>query len=82
MSLQILGILRGEEDATGLQQAAAEPDCLVDDETYPAANVRSHLGLALLDVEDAESISSTEHSNLSPLEEYLRERCSRSSSFD
>ncbi|PNT77771.1 receptor-like cytosolic serine/threonine-protein kinase RBK1 isoform X2 [Brachypodium distachyon] len=79
---QILGILRGEEDATGLQQAAAEPDCLVDDETYPAANVRSHLGLALLDVEDAESISSTEHSNLSPLEEYLRERCSRSSSFD
>ncbi|VAH88668.1 unnamed protein product [Triticum turgidum subsp. durum] len=77
---QILSILRGEEDATSL--AASEPDCVVDDETYPAANVRSHLGLALLDVEDAESISSTEHTNLSPLEEYLRERCSRSSSFD
>ncbi|XP_020154858.1 protein kinase STUNTED isoform X1 [Aegilops tauschii subsp. strangulata] len=77
---QILSILRGEEDATSL--AASEPDCVVDDETYPAANVRSHLGLALLDVEDAESISSTEHTNLSPLEEYLRQRCSRSSSFD
>ncbi|CAM0872218.1 unnamed protein product [Alopecurus aequalis] len=77
---QVLSILRGEEDTATL--AAAEPDCVVDDETYPAANVRSHLDLALLDVEDAESISSTEHSNLSPLEEYLRERCSRSSSFD
>ncbi|XP_047089973.1 protein kinase STUNTED-like isoform X2 [Lolium rigidum] len=77
---QVLSMLRGEEDTATI--AAAEPDCVVDDETYPAANVTSHLGLALLDVEDAESISSTEHSNLSPLEEYLRERCSRSSSFD
>lgn len=65
-----------------LDDLKAEPADCVDDETYPAANVRTHLGLALLDVEDAESISSTEHSNLSPLEEYLRERCSRSSSFD
>ncbi|XP_062210528.1 protein kinase STUNTED-like [Phragmites australis] len=80
---QILSILRGEDTASIADQGAAvEPDCL-DDEAYPTANVRSHLGLALLDVEDAESISSTEHSSgLSPLEEYLRERCSRSSSFD
>lgn len=80
---QVLRMLRGEEEDTAtLAAAEPEPDCVVDDETYPTANVRSHLGLALLDVEDTESISSTEHSNLSPLEEYLRERCSRSSSFD
>jgi len=79
---QVLSILRGEEDTASATFAAAEPDSVVDDETYPTANVRSHLGLALLDVEDTESISSTEHSNLSPLEEYLRQRCSRSSSFD
>jgi hypothetical protein len=74
-----MSMLRGESI---VDQGVAEPDCQ-DDETYPAANVRSHLGLALLDVDDAESISSTEHSSgLSPLEEYLRERWSRSSSFD
>ncbi|KAG8074221.1 hypothetical protein GUJ93_ZPchr0006g41598 [Zizania palustris] len=77
---QILSVLRGESAASTGDLQTAEPDG-VDDETYPAANVMSHLGLALLDMEDAESISSTEHSNLSPLE-YLRERCSRSSSFD
>ncbi|CAD6202854.1 unnamed protein product [Miscanthus lutarioriparius] len=79
---QILSILRGESTAGIADQGATESDCL-DDEAYPAANVRSHLDLALLDVEDSESISSTEHSSgLSPLEEYLRERWSRSSSFD
>ncbi|CAL4913499.1 unnamed protein product [Urochloa decumbens] len=80
---QVLSILRGESAASIADQSgAAEMDCL-DDEAYPAANVRSHLDLALLDVEDSESISSTEHSSgLSPLEEYLRERWSRSSSFD
>lgn len=80
---QILSILRGESAASIADHGnAAEMDCL-DDEAYPAANVRSHLGLALLDVDDSESISSTEHSSgLSPLEEYLRERWSLSSSFD
>lgn len=78
---QVLSVLRGESTPGLADLQTAESDCL-DDETYPAANVKSHLGLALLDVEDAESISSTEHSNLSPLEEYLRERWSRSSSFD
>ncbi|CAD6202865.1 unnamed protein product [Miscanthus lutarioriparius] len=79
---QILSILRGESMAGIADQGATESDCL-DDEAYPAANVRSHLDLALLDVEDSESISSTENSSgLSPLEEYLRERWSRSSSFD
>ncbi|RLN18505.1 putative proline-rich receptor-like protein kinase PERK11 [Panicum miliaceum] len=78
---QIQSILRGESTASIADQGGgAELDCL-DDEAYPAANVRSHLDLALLDV-DSESISSTEHSSgLSPLE-YLRERWSRSSSFD
>lgn len=46
------------------------------------SNLSSHLGLALLDVDDVESITSTEYSNLSSIGEYLRDRWSRSSSFD
>ena len=44
-------------------------------------NIQSHLNLALLDLEDdTDSISSTEQQIVS-LEDYLRGRCSRSSSF-
>ncbi|XP_072955095.1 protein kinase STUNTED-like [Typha angustifolia] len=83
--IQILRLLEGENIRTGDNSendtSTNELDCM-DDETYPVSSVSSHLGLALLDVEDAESISSFEHSNLSSLEEYLRGRWSRSSSFD
>nr|CAD1835663.1 unnamed protein product [Ananas comosus var. bracteatus] len=54
----------------------------LDDETYPASSVSSHLGLALQDVDDDESIPSFEDGNFSSFEEYLRGRWSRSSSFD
>ncbi|KAJ4803208.1 Protein kinase superfamily protein [Rhynchospora pubera] len=82
---QILSLLEGEESIVDVSPQAeastSESDC-VDDETYPVSNLSSHLGLALLDVDDVESISSTEYSNISSLEEYLRDRWSRTSSFD
>lgn len=56
-------------------------DC-EDDEAYPCSSIRSHVGLALLDVEDDASLASFEQSNLGSLDEYLRDRWSRSSSFE
>ncbi|KAF3964244.1 hypothetical protein CMV_011446 [Castanea mollissima] len=54
-----------------------------DDEVYPNSSPELHLSLALLDVEDDDtSDSSAERSNIRSLEEYLKGRCSRSSSFD
>ncbi|KAI3464566.1 hypothetical protein Pfo_021229 [Paulownia fortunei] len=56
------------------------PDA-IDDETFSQSNLQSHLNLALLGVgEDSLSISSIEQSV--SLEDYLRGRWSRSSSFD
>ncbi|CAA7396752.1 unnamed protein product [Spirodela intermedia] len=59
-----------------------------DEETTPTATIRSHLSLALLDVDDdSMSISSTEHAvdfimAHGSLEDYFQRRGSRSSSFD
>lgn len=54
---------------------------MLEDDTFSHSNLRSHLNLALLGVEeDSLSISSIEHSV--SLEDYLRGRWSRSSSFD
>lgn len=81
---QILSFLEGAESSIvdpKTEASTSEYDC-VDDETYPMSNLSSHLGLALLDVDDVESITSTEYSNLSSIGEYLRDRWSRSSSFD
>lgn len=53
----------------------------MDDETFSQSNLQSHLNLAMLGVEeDSLSISSIEQSV--SLEDYLRGRWSRSSSFD
>ncbi|KAK6114934.1 hypothetical protein DH2020_007203 [Rehmannia glutinosa] len=53
----------------------------IDDETFSQSNLQSHLNLAMLGVdEDSLSISSIEQSV--SLEDYLRGRWSRSSSFD
>lgn len=85
-NLQILSLLQGEEDIDAWMNCHTdttlnELDCQ-DEETYPASSIGSHLGLALLDVEDDASVTSFEQSQLGSLEEYLRERWSRSSSFD
>ncbi|XP_022880228.1 probable receptor-like serine/threonine-protein kinase At5g57670 isoform X2 [Olea europaea var. sylvestris] len=64
------------------QQAnASEGHDALDDESFSESNLQSHLNLALLGVEeDSLSLSSIEQSV--SLEDYLRGRWSRSSSFD
>ncbi|XP_017700118.2 interleukin-1 receptor-associated kinase 4-like isoform X2 [Phoenix dactylifera] len=82
----ILNLLQGVEDIEAwmnchIDTTLNELDCQ-DEETYPASSIETHLGLALLDVEDNASVASFEQSQLAHLEEYLRGRWSRSSSFD
>ncbi|KAL7237027.1 hypothetical protein ACSBR1_020166 [Camellia fascicularis] len=87
---QILELLNGERDVdewvnTQLgDQNEAENQDNTDDEVYPHLKAESHLGLALLDVEDTTtpSFNSMERSSKMSLEEYLKERLSRSSSLD
>ncbi|KAG5247935.1 kinase family protein [Salix suchowensis] len=53
-----------------------------DDEVYPSSSAELHLSLALLDVDDdSTSSSSLEQVNNLSLEEYVKDRWSRSSSF-
>ncbi|KAK6132249.1 hypothetical protein DH2020_034009 [Rehmannia glutinosa] len=64
-----------------LQANSLEGIDAIDDETFSQSNLQSHLNLAMLGVdEDSLSISSIEQSV--SLEDYLRGRWSRSSSFD
>lgn len=87
----ILKLLQGDDAImkwARLQVIASEDFDLLYDEVSPASDMQSHLNLALLDVEDDSlSVSSIEHSvNYltihKSLDDYLQERCSRSSSFD
>uniref|UniRef100_A0A5B6Z291 Putative proline-rich receptor-like protein kinase PERK4 isoform X1 n=1 Tax=Davidia involucrata TaxID=16924 RepID=A0A5B6Z291_DAVIN len=86
---QILKILRGEKEINewvnyqfGDRNNTENQDNNNDDEVYPDSSAESHLGLALLDVDDkSTSFSSMEQSSIS-LEEYLKGRWSRSSSLD
>lgn len=76
--LQVNG---SEGSDTRLPINAMEGADMLEDDTFSHSNLRSHLNLALLGVEeDSLSISSIEP-NVS-LEDYLRGRWSRSSSFD
>ncbi|CAK9144924.1 unnamed protein product [Ilex paraguariensis] len=87
---QILKILRGDKDVdkgmnnlVGDQNDSGNQDNNDDDEVYPDSSVESHLGLALLDVDGTStSFSSVEQSCRLSLEEFLKERWSRSSSLD
>lgn len=77
--LQVNG---SERSDTRLPINAMEGVDMLEDDTFSHSNLRSHLNLALLGVEeDSLSISSIEQHNVS-LEDYLRGRWSRSSSFD
>lgn len=94
--MQVLKLLQGDAEVlkwARLQVNASEPYDIklegnsvegpdaVDDETFSKSNLQSHLNLAMLGVEeDSLSISSIEQSV--SLEDYLRGRWSRSSSFD
>ncbi|KAL6215047.1 hypothetical protein ACLB2K_014478 [Fragaria x ananassa] len=64
-----------------LQVHAWEESDILDDEACPRSNLQSHLNLALLDVED-DSLSMSSIEQTVSLEDYLRGRWSRSSSFD
>ncbi|KAF7816806.1 putative receptor-like serine/threonine-protein kinase [Senna tora] len=83
MSL-ISKLLEGDIDVmkwARLEVNASETQGMLEDEACPRSNLQSHLNLALLDVEDDSLSMSSVEQNVS-LEDYLRGRWSRSSSFD
>ncbi|KAK7351088.1 hypothetical protein VNO77_10267 [Canavalia gladiata] len=83
MSL-ISKLLQGDVDAikwARLEVNAMEAPEMLEDEACPSSNLQSHLSLALLDVEDDSLSMCTVEQGLT-LEDYLRGRWSRSSSFD
>ncbi|KAF5192287.1 kinase domain [Thalictrum thalictroides] len=84
---QILKLLRGEKDVDELVDSIVkdqeELNNLDDDEFYPDSSVESHREVALLDVDDETiSFSSVDQHSHHTFEDYLKGRCSRSSSFD
>ncbi|KAJ4966705.1 hypothetical protein NE237_018554 [Protea cynaroides] len=81
----VLKILQGDPEVTKwakLQVNASEEFDAQDEEAFSHTNIQSHLNVALLDMEDNDSLSiSSIEQNIS-LEDYLQGRWSRSSSFD
>ncbi|XP_009362341.2 protein kinase STUNTED-like isoform X3 [Pyrus x bretschneideri] len=80
----IVKLLQGDADVTKwarLQVHAVEESDVLENETCPHSNLQSHLNLALLDVED-DSLSMSSIEQTVSLEDYLKGRWSRSSSFD
>ncbi|RDX88971.1 Receptor-like cytosolic serine/threonine-protein kinase RBK2, partial [Mucuna pruriens] len=83
MSL-ISKILQGDAEAIKWARSevvSLESPEMLDDEACPPSNLQSHINLALLDVED-DSLSTCSVEQGLTLEDYLRGRCSRASSFD
>ena len=84
MLRQILKLLQGDTDSLNwarLQVNASENVDRLDEDGFPRIDLHSHLSLALQDVED-DSLSMSSIEQHVSLEEYLRGRWSRSSSFD
>ncbi|XVF67932.1 hypothetical protein PTKIN_Ptkin10aG0162200 [Pterospermum kingtungense] len=83
---QILELLRGDKEVekwAETQNENTENQDHNDDEVYPNSRAELHLSLAMLDVDDdSTSFSSMEQSSSLFMEEYLKERWSRSSSFN
>ncbi|PON57800.1 Phosphorylase kinase, gamma catalytic subunit [Parasponia andersonii] len=84
---EILKILKGEEDIEKWANSKNDHQLDLenqDDEVYPNSSAGLHLGLALLDVDDAlaTSFSCTDRSHSLFMDEYFKGRWSRSSSFD
>ncbi|OMO56044.1 hypothetical protein COLO4_35819 [Corchorus olitorius] len=78
----ILKLLQGDQEVTNWarqQVKASEEVDVVDGEVYPT-DMKSHLNLALLDLED-DSLSVSSNEQSIPIEDYLQGRWSRSSSF-
>ncbi|KAF2322725.1 hypothetical protein GH714_029579 [Hevea brasiliensis] len=87
--IEVLKLLIGDKDA--LTWANVQNEDLDDnenqeandDEVYPNYSAELHLNLALLDLDDDSiSFSSVEQGNSISMEEYLKDRWSRSSSFN
>ena len=77
---------RLEVDSTGGSDAGVHINNIAEEEEekegFSESNLRSHLNLALLDIEDSSlSMGSSIEESIS-IEDYLRGRWSRSSSFD
>ncbi|KAB2045857.1 hypothetical protein ES319_D01G191700v1 [Gossypium barbadense] len=84
---QILELLRGEKEVEKWGETPNEEmesqEQHDDDEVYPNSRPELHLSVAMLDVdEDCTSFSSMEQSSNFSTDEYLKERWSRSSSFN
>ncbi|OMO74509.1 hypothetical protein CCACVL1_16656 [Corchorus capsularis] len=84
---KILELLRGEEEVEKWEEAEnerTESQDQNDDEVYPNSSAELHLSLAMLDVDDDSTSfsSSMERSSHISMEEYLKGRWSRSSSFN
>ncbi|KAK3193961.1 hypothetical protein Dsin_025271 [Dipteronia sinensis] len=86
---EVLKLLRGDRDLEKCvnyqikENEEFDNQDVNDDEVYPHSSAELHLGMALLDVDDdSTSLSSMEQSNHLSLDEYLKNRWSRSSSFD
>ncbi|KAG6653497.1 probable receptor-like serine/threonine-protein kinase At5g57670 [Carya illinoinensis] len=87
---QILKLLKGDkcvEELVSFQKGDLKDDSENlennDDEVYPNSSAELHLSLALLDVgDDTTSYSSVDQSNSLSSEEFLKDRWSRSSSFE
>ncbi|TQE06834.1 hypothetical protein C1H46_007551 [Malus baccata] len=80
----IVKLLKGDADVTKwarLQVHAVEESDVLENETCQHSNLQYHLNLALLDVED-DSLSMSSIEQTVSLEDYLKGRWSRSSSFD
>ncbi|KAE8690680.1 hypothetical protein F3Y22_tig00110893pilonHSYRG00274 [Hibiscus syriacus] len=84
---QILELLKGEKAVEKWGETDKEntesQEHHNDDEVYPNSRPELHLSVAMLDVDDdSTSFSSMEQSSSFSTEEYLKERWSRSSSFN
>ncbi|XP_040968352.1 pto-interacting protein 1 isoform X3 [Gossypium hirsutum] len=83
---QILELLRGEKEVEKWGETPneeMESQEQHDDEVYPNSRPELHLSVAMLDVDDdCTSFSSMEQSSNFSTDEYLKERWSRSSSFN
>ncbi|XP_022146131.1 pto-interacting protein 1-like isoform X2 [Momordica charantia] len=81
---QIMKVLRGEIDTESIVVEDSQSVENGDDEVYPSSSSELHLSLALLGVDDGggDSFSSVEQKKRVCLEDYLKERWSRSSSFN
>lgn len=79
----VVKLLHGDVDVvkSAQLQVSCDQSDAADDEACAYPNIQSHLNLALHDVEDDSSSMSIIDSNVS-LEDYLKGRWSRSSSFD